>query len=94
MEQKDLDEKLTTDQTQLYKFASDAHAKIFEAVMHFKVIRAYIEGVLRFGIPPRFWMGVICPKKGHEKSILSDMSDILAEEGLKEMYGEKDMGQA
>jgi len=35
--------------------------------MHFKVMRAYIEGVLRFGIPPNFWMGAVTPRKGHEK---------------------------
>lgn len=79
--------------TALYKFASDAHAKIFEALMHFKVIRAYIEGVLRFGIPPKFWMGVICPRRGQEKTILKEVSDILAEDDLKDMYGEKDQTQ-
>jgi hypothetical protein len=61
--------------------------------MHFKVIRVYIDGVLRFGIPPKFWLGLIVPRKGEagqEKRILSEMSDILAETHLKEMYGEKD----
>jgi len=57
--------------------------------MHFKVIRAYIDGVLRFGIPPKFWLGIIMPRKGAEKSIMFDMMNVLAEEGLKEMYGEK-----
>jgi len=49
--------------------------------MHFKVIRAYIEGVLRFGIPPKFWMGVICPRKGgnEDKKLLKEISDILAD---------------
>jgi hypothetical protein len=60
--------------------------------MHFKVIRAYIEGVLRFGIPPKFWMGVICPRKGNneDKKLLKEISDILADSNLKDMYGEKD----
>ena len=57
--------------------------------MHLKVIRAYIDGVLRFGIEPRFVIGVVFPKKGLEKKILHEMSDALAEEDLKEMYGEK-----
>jgi hypothetical protein len=38
--------------------------------MHLKVIRAYIDGVLRFGIPPKFFVGIVMPKKGVEKQIL------------------------
>ena len=57
--------------------------------MHLKVIRAYIDGVLRFGIEPKFMIGVVIPKKGFEKKILVEMTDALAEEQLKEMYGEK-----
>lgn len=61
--------------------------------MHFKVIRAYIDGVLRFGIPPRFFMGVVMPHKGNEKRILTDMSKCLAEPGLEEMYGERNQNE-
>jgi hypothetical protein len=35
--------------------------------MHLKIMRAYIDGVLRFGIPPNFFIGVIRPAKGKEK---------------------------
>jgi len=61
--------------------------------MHFKVIRAYIDGVLRFGIPPRFFMGVVMPAKGSEKRILTDMMNVLAEKGLEEMYGERNQAE-
>lgn len=57
--------------------------------MHLKVIRAYIDGVLRFGIPARFYMGVIMPKKGSERLVLQEMTEALAELALKDMYGEK-----
>lgn len=57
--------------------------------MHLKVVRAYIDGVLRFGIPARFYIGVVMPKKGAERQVLSELSDVLAEKDLKEMYGEK-----
>ena len=59
------------------------------ALMHLKVIRAYIDGVLRFGIPPKFFTGVVMPRKGEEKTILQEMTGVLADENLKEMYGEK-----
>jgi hypothetical protein len=35
--------------------------------MHLKVMRAYIDGVLRFGIPPRFYLGIVKPGKGRDK---------------------------
>jgi len=38
-------------------------------------MRAYIDGVLRFGIPPRFFIGIIKPNKGKEKHILNVMSE-------------------
>jgi len=31
------------------------------ALVHLKVMRTYIDGVLRFGIPPKFFLGVIKP---------------------------------
>ena len=60
------------------------------ALMHLKVIRAYIDGVLRFGIEPKkFTIAVVTPRKNTEKSILLQMTEVLAENHLKEMYGEK-----
>ena len=57
--------------------------------MHLKVIRAYIDGVLRFGVGSKAAIAVVIPKKGAEKKILNEMTEALAEEHLKEMYGEK-----
>jgi len=53
--------------TQLCKVAVGAFQQLFVALMHLKVVRAYIDGVLRFGIPPKFYIGIIFPKKNHEK---------------------------
>lgn len=57
--------------------------------MHLKVVRAYIDGILRFGIPPTFFIGVVIPKRGLEKVILQEMMNSLADKDLLEMYGEK-----
>ena len=57
--------------------------------MHMKVIRAYIDGVLRFGIPPRLYMGVVFPVPKQERAVLTDMTSALAEDSMREMYGEK-----
>jgi len=57
--------------------------------MHLKIIRCFVDGVLRFGIPPTFYIGLVIPKKGDEKKILQVMSDTLADAEFKDMYGEK-----
>jgi hypothetical protein len=57
--------------------------------MHLKVLRAYVDGVLRFGIPPKFYIGLVMPRKGFEKQVLQEMTKVLAEESMMEMYGEK-----
>lgn len=75
--------------SELRKQAIEAFQQLFSALLHLKVMRAYIDGVLRFGIPPKFYIGCVMPRKGTEKSILTDMSNILADESLKDMYGEK-----
>lgn len=41
------------------------------ALMHLKVVRCYIEGVLRFGISKNFMIGLVCPRKGADRSILN-----------------------
>lgn len=69
--------------------AVSSFQQIFVALMHLKVVRAYVDGVLRFGIPPKFYIGVIMPKKGMEKQVLHELTDALAEQSMKEMYGEK-----
>jgi V-type H+-transporting ATPase subunit C len=45
--------------------------ELFVALVHLKVMRTYIDGVLRFGIPPKFFLGVIKPSaKVNEAKIL------------------------
>ena len=41
--------------------------ELFIGFMHLKVMRAYIDGVLRFGIPATFFLGVVIPKKGTDR---------------------------
>jgi hypothetical protein len=57
--------------------------------MHLKILRVFIDGVLRFGIPPNFYIGLVVPRKGEERKILQTMSDHLADAAFKDMYGEK-----
>jgi len=65
-------------------------SELFAALMHLKVMRAFIDGVLRFGIPPRFFIGVVRPNKGYEKLVLQRLSDAFADKAMAEMYGTKE----
>ena len=58
--------------------------------MHLKVIRTYIDGVLRFGIPPKFFIGIIRPTKGYEERIRKGLTEIFADPAMKDMYGTKE----
>jgi len=58
-----------------------------------KIMRTFIDGVLRFGIPPTFIMGVVKPVKGMEEKIKQRLTEHFAEEHLKEMYGQKEEAQ-
>jgi V-ATPase subunit C len=54
--------------------------------MHLKVIRAFIDGVLRFGIPPRFYIGLVQPVKGQEKHLLANLNEKFDDKTLAGMY--------
>lgn len=58
--------------------------------MHLKVMRSFIDGVLRFGIPANFLIGVVQPKKGYEKQVLPEMTKaLITDQEQQEFYGEK-----
>jgi V-type H+-transporting ATPase subunit C len=67
-----------------------AFSELFIALMHLKVMRTYVDGVLRFGIPPHFYMGIIKPVKGSEKKILEAMSTAFCDPTMSDMYGSKE----
>ena len=84
-----LKEKYENKRKHINQVSTDLFQDCFTALMHLKVIRAYIEGVLRFGIEKKFIIGLVCPKKGAERTILTQMNTCLAEAHLLEYYGEK-----
>lgn len=67
-----------------------AFSELFIGLLHLKVMRAFIDGVLRFGIPPRFYIGIVRPHKGQEKVILSKLSETFEDQAMKGMYGSKE----
>jgi V-type H+-transporting ATPase subunit C len=65
-------------------------SELFMASMHLKVMRAYIDGVLRFGIPPKFILTVVHTKPGYDKKLLGALTDLFADPKMKGMYGTKE----
>ena len=61
--------------------------------MHLKVMRTFVDGVLRFGIPPKFFLGIIKPNRNCDGKIMTKLTDTFSEEHLKEMYGLKEEAQ-
>ena len=64
--------------------------ELFQALLHLKIMRTFIDGVLRFGIPPKFFMGIIKPTRNSDAKIMQKLTDVFAEEHLKDMYGQKE----
>lgn len=56
-------------------------------------MRTFIDGVLRFGIPPRFYIGIVKPTKGQEKTVLSRLNEKFEDPAMKGMYGTKEDSQ-
>ena len=40
--------------------------ELFVALVHLKIMRCFVDGVLRFGIPPKFFMGIIRPERNRD----------------------------
>ena len=66
-----LGEQYQNKRKHINQVSTDLFQDCMIGLMHLKVIRAYIEGVLRFGIEKRFMIGLVCPKKGAERQILT-----------------------
>jgi V-type H+-transporting ATPase subunit C len=77
-------------QTQLSQRVTFTFSELFICLMHVKIMRAFVDGVLRFGIPPKFFLGVIQPMKGKDKQVLENMISTFADPSMSEMYGSKD----
>jgi V-type H+-transporting ATPase subunit C len=65
-------------------------SELYIASIHLKVMRAYIDGVLRFGIPPKFLLTIVNAKSGHDRKILKSLTDLFSDPKVKGMYGTKE----
>jgi len=83
----ELENKVELMKTTLAKKSLYAFSELYIALIHLKVMRAFIDGVLRFGIPARFYIGIVQPNKGQEKQLLQSLNDKFDDKTLAGMYG-------
>lgn len=65
-------------------------SELYISSIHLKIMRAYIDGVLRFGIPPKFLLTIVKAKLGYEKKVLKQLTDQFADSKMRDMYGTKE----
>lgn len=53
--------------------------ELFVALIHLKIVRIFIDAVLRFGVPPKFCSCLYKPKTGKENKILNLLIDKFAD---------------
>ena len=63
-----------------------AFSELYIALIHLKVMRAFIDGVLRFGIPARFSIAIVQPMKNQEKIVLQTLNDKFDDQQFSDMY--------
>jgi V-type H+-transporting ATPase subunit C len=71
-------------------------AEAFIGLIHLKVVKSFVESILRYGLPETYQTALILPNKNDEKKarkILSDVFHHLASKHL-ESEGEEDTGEA
>jgi len=79
--------KMQVKLTQLTTLYGYAFSELFIALMHLKVMRTYIDGILRFGIPPKFYLGLVEPARGREQQIINKMTEVFMDPNLRAMFG-------
>ena len=70
---KDLEKKESSQKKKLKLFCKNTFSETFANWMHLKIIRTFVESVLRFGLPVDFSISVIKPIKGNEKKLLKQL---------------------
>jgi len=82
---------LRTSNEKLYNKCKKSFEELFTALVHLKIMRTYVDGVLRFGIPPNFLLGIIKPSNSKaEERVKHKLTEAFSEAHLMGMYGQKE----
>ena len=84
-----LELELNTLNIKIMKECKAFFGEIYQALMHLKIMKIFIDGVLRFGIPPKFFLGIVKPDRNQDAKIMKNLLNTFAEDHLRDMYGDK-----
>ncbi|WFD34860.1 Vacuolar ATP synthase subunit C [Malassezia cuniculi] len=73
---------------ELLQFSSTNFDEAYEALQHFKVIRAFVESVLRFGLPAEYFGLIIRPNARRLKALVGSLAGHYS--GLSEYMSRRD----
>lgn len=79
--QSELIEKIQVTESDLKKNCEIVYSALFESMMHLKVLRGHIECVLRWGLPPKYLLGIIKAPSGKEKKMIQNLIKLFSKPG-------------
>jgi len=71
-----LDKQKTKLWTHIIRWAKTTYSDVFAAWIHIKTMRLFVESVLRYGLPVNFSASIIKPKKGSDKKLRQQLSEL------------------
>ncbi|PKI85170.1 Vma5p [Malassezia vespertilionis] len=60
--------------TELVRLSRTNFADAYQAMIHFKVLRTFVESVLRFGLPADYVASVLCPNAGRATQLIKALN--------------------
>eukprot|EP01136_Pigoraptor_vietnamica_P034448 Opistho-1_new@98440 len=82
-EKGNLEKELKKQWTSIVRWAKTQFSEAFQALIHLRALRVFVESVLRYGLPVNFQAALLLPKKGNDKKV---------REALLQLYGHLDGG--
>jgi len=76
--------------TKLTLWCKTNFAEAFIALIHLKVIKVFIESILRFGLPANFQTALILPNKSEEKKLRKALAEVFHHLSSKHLDGDDD----
>jgi len=84
-----LQEQIRLQHMALFNACHGTFSELFIALIHLKAIRLYIEGVMRFGVPPQF-CSCFANTGNKDKQVTKNLIKLFADPKMSEMYGSKE----
>jgi len=81
-----IEHALQLSNTKLTGKSRHAFSELYIALVHMKVMRAFIDGVLRFGIPITFAIAIVKPNPGQDKAILEALNREFIDKQFSDMF--------